>query len=306
MDQIIKTIMEGLIQGGKHVQEINKVIPVKGERYTLPLGGRDIDIVFYKAEEENRPLMIGLHGGGFVNGGSAIDDNQWCALKETLNVNIASVNYRMAPENKWPAAIYDAYESAVYLKDHAEEFGFAKDCIIIMGNSAGGNIAATTCIYAKQKGADLFNGQILFYPYLDLASDPMSKGGSGIFSGPSLAAMNALYADEENYSNSMLSPVCADPEELEDLPPAIFCLGGADALCPEAVRYSEMLKEVGVPVCLKIAEGMPHAFIENNYYDEIPEPMRDELTMRILEDGSMAAATTEALDFVRENFGIFN
>ncbi len=305
MEQIIQKIMEELIKAGQIVQGVNKVVPIQGERYTLPLDGRDIDIAYYKAEEANRPLLIGLHGGGFVTGGSAIDNNLWCALRDRLNVNVASVNYRMAPDNKWPAAVLDTIDAAIYLKEHAEEYGFDKEQIFIQGSSAGGNIAATACIYAKQKGLELFKGQILFYPYLDFATDPIEKGGTGIYSGPALSAMNALYANEEDYGKSTLSPVCAKIEELKGLPPAIFCLAGEDTLCAEGAKYSGMLKEARVPVFDKTYEGMAHAFIENWYADQIPEMLLDELTKKTLEDDTMEASSIAALDFVFENFKNF-
>lgn len=301
-NNIVQMIMEELIKAGQIVQNVNKVVPIQGERCTLPLEGRDIDIAYYKTEKANRPLLLSFHGGGFVTGGSAIDNHLWVKLKEVLDVNVASVNYRMAPDHKWPAAVHDAYDSAVYLKEHAAEFGFDPETIIAMGSSAGGNIAATVCIYAKQQGSDIFKGQLLFYPYLDFATDPAEKKGEGIYSGPALSAMNALYAEPEEYGNITLSPVCASEEELKDLPPAIFCLAGEDALCQEGVTYSDMLKAAGVPVCVKVFAGMPHAFIENWYADQIPEVMLDALTKQTLEDGSMEKANEDVMNFVCENF----
>ena len=131
------------------------------------------------------------------------------------------------------------------------------------------------------------------------------KNGEGATSGPYLTAINQVYAEESQYGESTLSPVCASEEELRDLPPAIFCLAGADALCKEGLVYSEQLKAAGVPVCVHISEGMPHAFIENWYSEKIPEVMLDTLTKQILEDGTMEAANMEVMDFVREKCSSF-
>ena len=305
MEKSLREVVDMIKDGGIHaagaVREINKKIPIQGERHVAKLKGRDVDIAYYRASAPGKPLFIGMHGGGFITGGSAIDDKMWDAFCKAWDVNIASVDYRMGPVNKWPAGLLDVYETTLYLIDHVEEFGFDVDNIMIGGESAGGNLAATACIYAKQQGKDLYKKQILIYPYLDFASDPFARGSGGAFTPPAFVAMHEIYINEENYAYSTASPVCATLEELQGLPEAIVLLASEDVLCPEGKRYIGMLKEAGVSVVEKIFEGMPHAFIENAYAAVIPDMMMDDLTKATLEDGSMRAAAEEAILFVKEN-----
>ena len=163
MARVLPEIME---RAGK-VREANKLVPISGTRYQLPLEGRTLDMAYYSTGKEGDPLVIGLHGGGFLYGGSALDDELWTNVVKILDVNVASVDYRMSPEVMDYDCLYDVYDSIRYLKDHAEDFGFDKDHISVFGSSAGGNLAAAVCILAGQKKEFTLDNQILMYPFLD-------------------------------------------------------------------------------------------------------------------------------------------
>ncbi|MEI3340666.1 MAG: alpha/beta hydrolase fold domain-containing protein [Eubacterium sp.] len=159
----------------------------------LPVQDRQINIVYFRAKREHAPLILGFHGGGFLFGGNAMNDAMWSAVRDALDVNVASVEYRKSPDYRYKEALDDAYDAAVYMKNHAEEFGFDENRISVMGCSAGAGLAATVCLHAKEKGGVLFQNQILMYPFLDASTDPDSKG-EGNVGGPSLMCLMSFTA----------------------------------------------------------------------------------------------------------------
>ena len=106
-----------VIEEAKEMRRINRVIPVTGKRYDLDVGDRKINVVFYPASRKNAPLLLGFHGGGFLFGGNAMDDVMWSAIRDRLDMNVASVEYRKSPDYQYQAALDDAYDAAVYSRE---------------------------------------------------------------------------------------------------------------------------------------------------------------------------------------------
>lgn len=300
--KIVDHLKEEFSKQGRIMRQLNKMVPIKGERHVLSLEGRDIDMAFYPAKSEHAPLIVGMHGGGFVFGGSALDDDMWMAVSETLDVNVASIEYRKCPDYRWPDPVEDVFDSACYLKEHAEEFGFDSEHISVMGCSAGANLAATVCIMAKQKGVDLFDYQLLIYPFLDMVTPPTEKGNEGCFEPEGLLAFNELYTEESDRTNVLASPVFATKEELEDLPEAIIVFAEKDELKYEGMKYAQMLAEAGVKVSHTLIEDMPHAFFENGYIKDTRGRNLDPVTLKAWEDGTMLKACEGTLAFLKANF----
>lgn len=92
-------------------RELNKIVPVRGVRESITLPGRTLDTVYYPAVGKDAPMVFVFHGGGFVFGGCALDDNLWHAVRQTLGANVISVDYRKGEENPFPAPLYDAYDA---------------------------------------------------------------------------------------------------------------------------------------------------------------------------------------------------
>ncbi|MBQ8662935.1 MAG: alpha/beta hydrolase [Eubacterium sp.] len=297
---MIDKIKEDFAAQGTMMRKLNKIVPIKGERHIINLPDRDIDMAYYRAESEGAPLIIGLHGGGFVFGGSALDDDMWLAVSEALDVNVASLDYRKCPDYRWPAPVEDVFECACYLKEHAEEFGFDPADMSVMGFSAGANLAATACIYAKRQGKDLYKRQYLMYPCIDLATDPADKGEEGSFEPAVLMAFNEMYIDAENAKNILASPVFATQEELAGLPEAIVVLAEKDELKHEGGKYVQMLNDADVPVSYTTIEDMPHAYFENGYLKSTEGRDLDPWTLECLENGTMKAACEMTLQFIKD------
>ncbi len=301
--KVPEEMRQGIMGEVQMMRRMNRDAEVTGDRIAIPMPDRDIDIVYYHAPSENAPLILGFHGGGFLFGGSAMNDDMWSAVAKGLDANVASVDYRMSPDYQYQAALDDAYDAMIYLHDHADEYGFDPDQIWTMGCSAGACLSATLCIYAKQKGnGDLIKKQILMYPFLDCDTDPDSKG-RGSLEGPIMYLFNELHCKPEETRLSLVSPVFATQEELTGMPEAIFCMADQDNLKKEGYDYAALLDAAGVPTHVTFAPNMPHGFFETGFgpLSEADAAFLGEEVIRMVESGEIAAASEEALDFVRQN-----
>lgn len=301
--EIYEKVKAQVLKEAEMMRKVNRIIPVSGERIDLPVGDRNVNIVYFRAKRENAPLILGFHGGGFLFGGNAMNDAMWTAVRDALDVNVASVEYRKSPDYQYQEALDDAYDAAVYMKGHAEDFGFDRENISVMGCSAGACLAATVCIYAKQKGGIVFKHQILMYPFLDAYTDPEAKG-KGSLEGPIMYVFNELHCTPEEAKLPVVSPVFATVEELQGLPGAIFCMADNDSLKHEGYRYADMLKQAGVPVSVQEYVKMPHGFFESGFGKISEEEMNflGEEVISMIRSGEIAKASEAALDFVKDNF----
>ncbi len=290
-----------VIEEAKEMRRINRVIPVTGKRYDLDVGNRKINVVFYPASRKNAPLLLGFHGGGFLFGGNAMDDVMWSALRDRLDMNVASLEYRKSPDYQYQAALDDAYDAAIYLYHHAEAFGFDRERMSVMGCSAGACLAATLCIYAKQKGGVTFEHQVLLYPFLDAATNPDEKG-KGSLTGPVMHIFNELHCRPEEAKDAVVSPVYASGEEVAGLPHGILVMADMDNLKQEGFRYAGMLEQAGVKTDVMLSSGMPHGFFELGFDDRKEGEMAflPEEEKEMIRSGEIARAAGEALEFVAE------
>ena len=302
MRSIVDTVKADMLSQIPQVREINKTIPVKGLRKEIRLADRTIPYVLYKADEPGRPLILGFHGGGFLFGGSCMDDDMWSIVAGKLNANIASIDYRKTPDYMWPSPVEDAYEAALYFKSGrlSEDIDFNR--ISVMGSSAGGNAAAAVSLYAKDHGGVEFDHQILLYPWLDLASDPADKG-SGSMDLPMMYIFSELYVKPEDAENKYCSPIFAEDEDLTGLPEAIICTASNDSLKEEGLRYAARLKEAGVKVSLQEAvPDIPHGYFEYGFGTSTSQDFLGEEIKKKIEDGSISKEAQRSLDFIEEHF----
>lgn len=302
MRKTVDFVKADMLKNIGQIRKLESVVPVSGTRYELPLKDRTINIVYYSAKKENAPLILGFHGGGFLFGGASLDDLMWKAVSETLNVNIASVGYRMTPEYMWPAPIEDAYDTAMYMAEHADMFGFDASKISVMGSSAGANIAAAVSLYAKELGKIKFDYQILIYPEVDLVTDPAKKQ-HGSMDVSMFYVFNELYVKPEDAVNKLCSPIMATTEELRDLPTAIICIADQDSLKKEGQVYAEKLKAAGNMVYLAEPEpDMLHGYFEYGFGTGMGQDFLDESIKKQIADGSVSKCAEHSLKFIAEHF----
>lgn len=209
------------------------------------------------------PLLVFFHGGGFVIGDLDTHDDLCRLISRDGGIGVLSVDYRLAPEHKAPAAADDAYAAYRWALDHTDDLDADADRIAVGGDSAGGNLAAVVSQRCRNSGVRLPALQVLIYPAVDVCSDTRSKTlfADGYFL--TKRDMNWFmdhYLDgaEVDSRDPIVSPLLAD--DLSGLPPALVLTGGFDPLRDEGNAYAEALRAAGVPVDLREERSLVHAF----------------------------------------------
>lgn len=277
-----------------------------GEELILPLPGRSLTVYLHRAPEKNAPVVFEYHGGGYVFGSAASDDGICAALCEKSGCNVISVDYRPAPESRYPGQIHDAWDTILYIRDHAKELSVDADRMAVMGFSAGGNLAAAMALKAVKEKAPFLKVQILHYPFLDYTHTPEEKDHFDADVDPAMIhGFTKCYCDPEDYARSDVSPVCAKPEELRGAAPAMIIAAERDALKKEAFAYHELLQSAGVSSEYHISKDAHHCYIEDAYnpalYDQTTLDQR-----KALHSPDFRARAEEAMsltaDFLRNIF----
>lgn len=225
------------------------------------------------AGKEVLPLVVFLHGGGWALGDL---DSYEPVVKDMCvrcNALFLSVDYRLAPEHKFPAGLEDGLAAVRWAAEHAEELGTDPTRLAVMGDSAGGNLAAVIAHRLRHDDHVRLAAQFLLYPVLDVASaheDFPSRlrfgDGSYLLSCRDIEVTTAWYLDALTASDDpAVSPLLA--ESLSDLPPTVILTAGHDPLHSEARRYADRLCEAGVPTEFQCFETTIHAFLSFGILD---------------------------------------
>lgn len=210
-----------------------------------------------------RPMFINIHGGGFVRGYQK-RDTVFCAhLADRLDCIVLDLDYRLAPEHPFPAALHECHDVVEWAFAQAATLGADPARIALGGHSAGGNLTAAICQMANQSGAFRVCAQVLDYPFLDGVTAPEAKlAPNDLFPPERLHAFNVLYAGvPENLHNPLLSPVLAPAAALAGQPPALLLIAGKDALRHEARRYAARMIDAGVDVTVRQFPDCDHGFL---------------------------------------------
>ena len=196
------------------------------------------------------PLLIYLHGGGWVFGTLDQSDNVCRYFTSKVGCIVISVDYRLAPKHKFPAAVEDAYCATQWVAENAKRITGDPARIAIGGASAGGNLAAVVCLMAKDRSGPSLVFQLLAYPptniaTLETASYRDFARGHGLGKSHVKWYRKQYLANEEDAKNAYASPLLAD--DLSNLPPALVLTGEFDVLRDEGEAYAKRLKQEGVP-----------------------------------------------------------
>jgi acetyl esterase len=232
--------------------------------FAVPSEERDLPARAYVPEGEGPFATVAFfHGGGFVLGSLDGYDNLCRLLARRSGCLVVSVDYRLAPEHPWPAALEDAYAATNWLANNAERFSVDGRRLAVAGDSAGGNLAATVSLLARERGMPDIDAQVLLYPataYLQ-AMDSRAENASGYF----LTAEDLLWfldqyvENELDAHNPLAFPLSA--RDLSELPPAFVMTCGFDPLRDEGIAYADRLREAGVEVEHTNHESMVHGFL---------------------------------------------
>ncbi|MGZ4122731.1 MAG: alpha/beta hydrolase, partial [Tumebacillaceae bacterium] len=175
---------------------------------------------------------------------------------------VISVDYRLAPEAKFPTAVYDAFDSVQWVAEHHGELNVDPSRIAVGGDSAGGNLAAVACHLAKERGTPQILFQALIYPATDFTADNQSR--KDFAEGYLLDEQAAIWMRDhylrslDDQTDPMASPALYS--DFTGLPPALVITGEYDPLRDEGEAYGEQLRAAGVPVQISRYEGMIHGF----------------------------------------------
>jgi acetyl esterase len=207
------------------------------------------------------PGLIYFRGGGFILGTLESSDRVCRDLSHLSGRVVVSVDYRLAPEHPFPAAVDDAYAATKYVLEHAGEFGIDDGQVAIGGESAGANLATVTALKLRQSGAPPLTFQLLVYPLVDLhdESPSMREFADGHFITSDLLAYFAdhYFGTTQDRRHEDASPLNAD---LRGLPPTFVLTAECDPLRDQGEAYARKLADAGVRVTHKRYEGMIHPF----------------------------------------------
>lgn len=228
--------------------------------------GGELSLRIYRPRDGGAPRggVLYLHGGGFVLGHPRDYDGVVSLLCEQSGCVIVQVDYRLAPEHPFPAAVDDCYAGLVWLSKHAEALGVDPARIAIAGDSAGANLAAVCAILARDRNGPALVQQTLVYPVT--APEPGLYASYRRFGeGYTLSTRSARYFTDlylggaREQADFRVAPLLA--ERHDNLPPALVLVAGYDPLRDEGIEYVDRLIAAGTPATLVEYAGLAHGFV---------------------------------------------
>lgn len=260
----------------------------------IPGPGGDLPLRIYTPQQAGSapsPVVVYFHGGGWVVGSIASHDALCRRMCSRSGCVFLSVDYRLAPEHKYPAAVDDAYAATAWAAAHAVELGGDPGKMAVAGDSAGGNLAAAVCLKARDQQGPAISAQVLIYPITDYLPDFKSYRTNGR---DYFLTTDSVVWFWDHYLGSKLqaTEVLASPlreEDLTGLPTALVLVAEFDPLLDEGLAYADRLEQAGVQVECFVADGQIHGFLRRLDLFERARTMTDELAaamQRVLRDAS--------------------
>lgn len=223
----------------------------------------DIPIRIYTPENaSNAPVIAFYHGGGFVIGNLNTHDKICRRLCKMNQAFVVAVDYRLAPEHKFPAAVEDCYDATKWVGENIAKYGGNPEKIIVLGDSAGGNLAAVTAIQARDLGTPKIAAQVLVYPTVDaqMKHPSITSNGEGYILTKELMDwfMSHYQSSEADRLNPLMSPLLN--KDLSNLPPTLVQTAQFDPLRDEGKDYVDHLKAAGNSVQYTNYQGLIHTY----------------------------------------------
>ena len=243
----------------------SRLPPVATRDLTISGADGQLRARHYRPQEPGgpHPLIVFFHGGGFVTGDLDTHDSVCRLLSDGAGAHVLAVDYRLAPEHPFPAAVEDARAALRWVFAHAEDLGADPKRIAVAGDSAGGNLSAVVSQLAARDGGPAPVLQLLMYPPVDRSKDWPSHT---LFEGFLLTTADMQWYDRmytgaspEALADPRMSPLLA--EDLSRLCPAIIVTAGFDPLRDEGEAYAAALKEAGTRTTVKRLDGLLHGFV---------------------------------------------
>jgi len=285
----------GPVEGRKTVDEVQSEEIAKPdvdvEDTSVPGGPSDevsVRIIRPKGATGALPVILYIHGAGWVFGNSHTHDRLIRELAAGTGAAVVFPNYSLSPEARYPIAIEESYAVLEWVADHGAEKNLDASRIAIAGDSVGGNMSAALTLMAKQRSGPELAAQVLFYPVTNASFDTDSyhEFAEGYFLRRD--AMQWFWdqytMDEDERAEITASPLRATTDDLAELPKALVITGEADVLRDEGEAYASKLREAGVDVTATRYEGIIHDFVMLN---------------ALRGTNAAGAAIAQAIDYIR-------
>lgn len=239
--------------------------PVRSiENMRVPGPAGDIPIRVYTPDTPApRPALVYFHGGGWVVCDLDTHEVVCSAIARRAGATVIAVDYRLAPEHKFPAAVIDCYAATVWVSENSGRLGVDPNRIAVGGDSAGGNLATVVCLKSRDENGPRIALQAMVYPVTDLSSFETSSyaefaDGYQLTKSEMEWFRRQYLRTSEDALDPHASPLLAT--DLSGLPPALVITAECDPLCDEGEAYAKRLKEAGVDVTYTRYDGMIHPF----------------------------------------------
>jgi acetyl esterase len=269
-----------LFNAGRKVLAPDPMPVAETRNLAIPGPGGPIPARLYRgAATGTLPVLVFFHGGGWVVGDIESHDTVCRHLASRAGCAVVSVDYRLAPEHKFPAAVEDCLAATAWVAGNAAALGVDAARLAVGGDSAGGNLAAVVSLLARDRGAPRITCQLLIYPATDAAMrhESIARFGEGYVL--TRATMRWFYDQylraPEDAADWQASPLAAP--DLKGLPPAYVLTAGYDPLCDEGDAYAARLAAAGVAVTHRTFPGQVHGFAMNGKIIRAAETALDEI-----------------------------
>jgi acetyl esterase len=247
-------------------------LPVDIEDFTIEDGPTSSQVSIRILRPQNAPpllpVLIYIHGAGWVFGNSHTHDRLIRELAVGVQSAVVFPYYSLSPESKYPTAIEESYAAAKWVEEYGPTRGLDPTRLAMAGDSVGGNMAAAVTLMSKERGGPAIQQQLLFYPVTDAAFDTESYHQ---FAEGYHLRRDAMMWFWDQYTNNpgerteiTASPLRASKEQLKGLPPALIITAEADVIRDEGEAYANKLREAGVPVTAARFQGTIHDFVMLN------------------------------------------
>lgn len=270
--ETIPLTRDGAATAFPSAEEVIGDLPIDAHDRVIPgpAGAPDLEITVltprgHDATKPALPVLYNIHGGGMIVGHRSWETGRLVQLVDELGVIAVNVEYRLAPEDPYPAGVEDCYAGLVWLAANARDLGADPDRIVVMGGSAGGGFAAAIALLARDRGGPALAGQLLLCPMIDNTNTTVSSlqyAGIGTWTREAnLLAWECVLGEELAFSAD--APAYAAPtraDDLSSLPHAYIEVGAAEPFRDEDVEYASRIWAVGGAAELHVWSGGFHGF----------------------------------------------
>jgi len=226
----------------------------------IPGPSGDVPVRIYTPDGENLPILLYFHGGGWIGGSVGVVENICRGIADRGNHIVINVDYRLAPEHKFPAGLEDCYAAVEWAAANGDELGGDGSRLVVAGDSAGGNFATVCCLLAHQRSGPPIESQLLVYPVVDISGRHDDEHGAQE-GGMDMSFIGNLYVDDAAlFADPRISPWVV--EDLSFMPPALVVTAEYCFIRNQGEAYARRLAEAGVPTRAIRYNGLNHAFLD--------------------------------------------